>query len=83
MDWFDLDTLTFRFEATRGLFWDEPRNFEPRSYNEPELASPLQTSKPHQREGVRPCNTPHTPRIFGGIGFRSWNPPAPKPRPYH
>ncbi|GBM36875.1 hypothetical protein AVEN_82859-1 [Araneus ventricosus] len=29
------------------------------------------------------CNRPHTRRIFGGIGSRAWNPPAPKPRPYH
>ncbi|GBM19518.1 hypothetical protein AVEN_107989-1 [Araneus ventricosus] len=26
--------LTSRFEATRGLFWDVPRNFEPRSDDE-------------------------------------------------
>ncbi|GBM10226.1 hypothetical protein AVEN_177494-1 [Araneus ventricosus] len=26
--------LTSRFEATRGLFWDGPRNFEPRSDDE-------------------------------------------------
>ncbi|GBN27063.1 hypothetical protein AVEN_253971-1 [Araneus ventricosus] len=25
------------------------------------------------------CNRPHTRRIFSGIGFRAWNPPAPKP----
>ncbi|GBN63813.1 hypothetical protein AVEN_190365-1 [Araneus ventricosus] len=29
------------------------------------------------------CNRPHTRRIFSGIGSRTWNPPAPKPRPYH
>ncbi|GBM53948.1 hypothetical protein AVEN_79920-1 [Araneus ventricosus] len=29
------------------------------------------------------CNRPHTRRIFSGIGFRTWNPPAPRPRPYH
>ncbi|GBM66184.1 hypothetical protein AVEN_246404-1 [Araneus ventricosus] len=29
------------------------------------------------------CNRPHTRRIFSGIGFRTWSPPAPKPRPYH
>ncbi|GBM15041.1 hypothetical protein AVEN_266927-1 [Araneus ventricosus] len=39
--------LTSRFEATRGLFWDGPRNCEPRS--DTELASPLQTSTAHQR----------------------------------
>ncbi|GBL85488.1 hypothetical protein AVEN_34655-1 [Araneus ventricosus] len=29
------------------------------------------------------CNRPYTRRIFSGIGFRTWSPPAPKPRPYH
>ncbi|GBM00179.1 hypothetical protein AVEN_58992-1, partial [Araneus ventricosus] len=29
------------------------------------------------------CNRPHTRRFFSGIGSRTWNPPAPKPRPYH
>ncbi|GBL77100.1 hypothetical protein AVEN_12742-1 [Araneus ventricosus] len=29
------------------------------------------------------CNRIHTTRIFSGIGFRTWNPPAPKSRPYH
>ncbi|GBM19938.1 hypothetical protein AVEN_164886-1 [Araneus ventricosus] len=29
------------------------------------------------------CHRPNTRRIFSGIGFRAWNPPAPKPRPYH
>ncbi|GBN00879.1 hypothetical protein AVEN_21228-1 [Araneus ventricosus] len=29
------------------------------------------------------CNRPHTRRILSGIGFRTWNPPAPKSRPYH
>ncbi|GBN20464.1 hypothetical protein AVEN_172086-1 [Araneus ventricosus] len=24
------------------------------------------------------CNGPHTRRIFGGIGSRTWSPPAPK-----
>ncbi|GBL76517.1 hypothetical protein AVEN_48812-1 [Araneus ventricosus] len=31
---FSLGILTSRFEATRGLFWDGPRNFEPRSDDE-------------------------------------------------
>ncbi|GBM31246.1 hypothetical protein AVEN_223444-1 [Araneus ventricosus] len=31
---FTLVILTSRFEATRGLFWDGPRNFEPRSDEE-------------------------------------------------
>ncbi|GBM86362.1 hypothetical protein AVEN_64240-1 [Araneus ventricosus] len=29
------------------------------------------------------CNRPQKRRIFGGIGFRSWNTPALYPRPYH
>ncbi|GBN57176.1 hypothetical protein AVEN_158016-1 [Araneus ventricosus] len=29
------------------------------------------------------CNRPHKRQIFSGIGFRAWNPPASKPRPYH
>ncbi|GBL77463.1 hypothetical protein AVEN_41851-1 [Araneus ventricosus] len=54
----------------------------------PELAPPFQASTPHQREDVLDttydlaCSRPHTRRIFSGIGFRTWNPPAPKPRPY-
>ncbi|GBM70994.1 hypothetical protein AVEN_163713-1 [Araneus ventricosus] len=44
------------FEATRGVFWDETRNFEPRSDERtiPELAPPLQSSAPHQREEFGP-----------------------------
>ncbi|GBN02609.1 hypothetical protein AVEN_93172-1 [Araneus ventricosus] len=29
------------------------------------------------------CSRSHTRRIFSGIGFRTRNPPAPKPGPYH
>ncbi|GBO19618.1 hypothetical protein AVEN_91183-1 [Araneus ventricosus] len=29
------------------------------------------------------CNRPYTLRLFSEIGFRAWNPQAPKPRPYH
>ncbi|GBN58700.1 hypothetical protein AVEN_44633-1 [Araneus ventricosus] len=29
------------------------------------------------------CNRHHTRRILSGIGFRAWNPPAPKLNPYH
>ncbi|GBO27504.1 hypothetical protein AVEN_23949-1 [Araneus ventricosus] len=51
-----------------------------------ELAPPPQTSAPNQRQIIYPpmyvltCNRPHTGRIFSGIGFRTWNPKAPKPR---
>ncbi|GBN83635.1 hypothetical protein AVEN_114234-1 [Araneus ventricosus] len=54
-----------------------------------ELSPPLQTSAQHQREGVclptyhLTCNRSNTRRIFSGIGFRTWNPSAPKRRPYH
>ncbi|GBN87662.1 hypothetical protein AVEN_106019-1 [Araneus ventricosus] len=50
-----------------------------------ELAPPPQTSAPNQRQIIWPsmyvltCNRPHTGRIFSGIGFRTWNPKAPKP----
>ncbi|GBN75573.1 hypothetical protein AVEN_220180-1 [Araneus ventricosus] len=48
----------------------------------PELAPPLQTSTPHQQEDVWPLRMiwRATWRIFSGIGFRTWNPPTPKPR---
>ncbi|GBN61306.1 hypothetical protein AVEN_54686-1 [Araneus ventricosus] len=29
------------------------------------------------------CSRPHTWRIFGGIGFRFWDPPVQWSRPYH
>ncbi|GBM16321.1 hypothetical protein AVEN_194059-1 [Araneus ventricosus] len=29
------------------------------------------------------CSRPHKRRIFGGIGFQAWSPPAPRPIPYH
>ncbi|GBN37913.1 hypothetical protein AVEN_33235-1, partial [Araneus ventricosus] len=47
-----------RFEATRGLFWDEPRNFEPQSDDKDDIRAGtlcLQTSSPHQREDA--CHT--------------------------
>ncbi|GBM50111.1 hypothetical protein AVEN_185497-1 [Araneus ventricosus] len=83
--------LTSRFEATRGLFWDGRRNFEPRSDDEatPELV-PLFPNFHATPTGGRltttydlTCSRPHTRRIFSGIGFRAWSPPAAQPRPYH
>ncbi|GBM68316.1 hypothetical protein AVEN_24176-1 [Araneus ventricosus] len=43
-----------RFEATRGLFPDGPRNFGPWSDDEfdTKAATPLQTAAPHQQKGV-------------------------------
>ncbi|GBM19274.1 hypothetical protein AVEN_133760-1, partial [Araneus ventricosus] len=32
-------TLTSLFQATRGLFWDGPRNFEPRSDDEDDTSA--------------------------------------------
>ncbi|GBN46333.1 hypothetical protein AVEN_105993-1 [Araneus ventricosus] len=64
----------------------------------PNLAPPLQTSAPHvcyiavsRRRTFdlltydSTCNRPKTRRVFSGIGFRTWNPPAPllKPTPFH
>ncbi|GBN12572.1 hypothetical protein AVEN_21969-1 [Araneus ventricosus] len=73
--------------TTRGLFWIRPRNFEPRSNDEDDNSSPNFHATP-TRGRLAPtydlaCNRPHTRRIFSGIGFRTWNPPAPKPKPYH
>ncbi|GBM52788.1 hypothetical protein AVEN_34201-1 [Araneus ventricosus] len=76
--------------TTRGLFWDGPRDFEPRSDDEDEeLASPFPNFHATPMGGRLTttydlaCNRPHTRRIFSGSGFRAWSPPAPQPRPYH
>ncbi|GBO06676.1 hypothetical protein AVEN_79355-1 [Araneus ventricosus] len=83
-----LGILTSRFEATRGLFWDGPRNFEPRSDDDtwvgtssPSFHATLTGGRLASTYDLA-CNRPHTRRIFSGIGFRTWNPPAPKPIPY-
>ncbi|GBM80018.1 hypothetical protein AVEN_203781-1 [Araneus ventricosus] len=78
---FSLVILTPRFEATRGLFWDGPRHFEPRADDEDDAwAGTPRSNLPHQSMGERlattydlMCNRPHTRRIFSGIGFRTWN----------
>ncbi|GBO45515.1 hypothetical protein AVEN_91223-1 [Araneus ventricosus] len=83
--------LTSRFEATLELSWDGSRNFEPRADDRttPELA-PHSPNFHATSTGGRlattynlVCNRPRTRRIFSGIRFRTWNPPAPRPRPYH
>ncbi|GBM03422.1 hypothetical protein AVEN_265462-1 [Araneus ventricosus] len=64
---FSLVTLTSRFEATRGLFWDGTRylNLGQMTRSTPEQAPPLHTSAPHQLEDVWPstydlaCNGPN------------------------
>ncbi|GBM36268.1 hypothetical protein AVEN_160958-1, partial [Araneus ventricosus] len=67
---------------TRGNF-DLIMNSGQMTRTTPELVHPLYISAPHQREDVQPptydlaCNWP---MIFSGIGFRTWNPLAPKPK---
>ncbi|GBM44359.1 hypothetical protein AVEN_185662-1 [Araneus ventricosus] len=73
--------LTSRFQATRGLFWNGPRNFEPRSHDEydPDLAPALQASSPHRQKDVwLPTYDlgPYARRIISRTRFRTWNPPA-------
>ncbi|GBM07258.1 hypothetical protein AVEN_25507-1 [Araneus ventricosus] len=82
---FSLVILASRFDATRGLFWHGARNSEPRSDDEDDTPSPKFHATP---TGGRlattydlTCNRPHTRRIFSGIGFRTWNSAAPRPRP--
>ncbi|GBM03123.1 hypothetical protein AVEN_200815-1 [Araneus ventricosus] len=67
--------LTSRFEATRGLYWDGPRNFEPRSHDEDDAGA----GAPSPRFRAAPvggrlattsdlaCNRPDTRLIFNGI----------------
>ncbi|GBM88489.1 hypothetical protein AVEN_269363-1 [Araneus ventricosus] len=50
--YFSLVILTFCFKATRGLFSDGHRNFEPRSDDENDTCSGIPA--PHQREDVWP-----------------------------
>ncbi|GBL98205.1 hypothetical protein AVEN_268289-1 [Araneus ventricosus] len=81
--------LTSRFEATRGLSWDGPRNFEPRSDDEDDAWAGTPSPGFHATPaGGRlataydlACGGPHTRRIFSGIGFRTSNHPVPKTRP--
>ncbi|GBM06826.1 hypothetical protein AVEN_173586-1 [Araneus ventricosus] len=48
---FSLSTLTSRFEATRGPFWDGPHHFEPRSDDEDIWAGTLFSKPPHHFSG--------------------------------
>ncbi|GBM10889.1 hypothetical protein AVEN_42142-1 [Araneus ventricosus] len=65
------------FEATRGLFWDRPRNFEPLSEDDT-CPGTLLSKLPHQQSldttYSLACNRPHTRRIFSGIEFRTTEP---------
>ncbi|GBO26345.1 hypothetical protein AVEN_88908-1 [Araneus ventricosus] len=75
-----------RLEATRGLFWDGSRNYEPRSDDEDDIG--VDTLTPNFRTtpaGERlvitydlACNRPHTRWISIGIGFQAWSPKAPE-----
>ncbi|GBL84706.1 hypothetical protein AVEN_191151-1 [Araneus ventricosus] len=76
--------LISRFEATRGLFWDGSRNFEPRSEDEDDTRAGTPSTSFHATPtGGRlvttydiACSRPHTRRIFSEIGFRAWSPLA-------
>ncbi|GBM03557.1 hypothetical protein AVEN_95440-1 [Araneus ventricosus] len=50
----------FRLKATRGLFWDGPRNFETRSEDEDYIYAgnvPLQSVAPHLRKDFGPTTS--------------------------
>ncbi|GBO28001.1 hypothetical protein AVEN_125712-1 [Araneus ventricosus] len=83
-----LVTLTSHFEATRGtdiviLNRDQMKRMTP------ELAPSSPNFHATPTTGCLAttydltCNKPNRRRIFGGIGFRTWNPTAPKPKSYH
>ncbi|GBN16466.1 hypothetical protein AVEN_196922-1 [Araneus ventricosus] len=81
--------LTSRFEVTRGLIWDGHRNVEPRLDDDTWDGVPSPCFRAMPTGGrLAPtydlaCKRPNPRRIFSGIGFRTWNFPAPKLRPYH
>ncbi|GBN49691.1 hypothetical protein AVEN_121980-1, partial [Araneus ventricosus] len=71
LNWISSVILTFRSEATRGLFWDRPRKYEPRTT--PELTNPLQTFAPLRRwDGWPPTDdlTCHRPTYAADLW---WN----------
>ncbi|GBL98443.1 hypothetical protein AVEN_187770-1 [Araneus ventricosus] len=78
------------FETTRRLFWDGPRNFEPRSGDGDMIWHPL-TKHLHNTSGRTfdspmyhlTYNRPNTRRNFSGIEFRTLKPPVPRLTPYH
>ncbi|GBL95929.1 hypothetical protein AVEN_227154-1 [Araneus ventricosus] len=77
--------LTPPFEATRGLFWDGPRNFEQLSDGEDDIraGAPSPSFRATSAGGRLAtaydlaCSGPHTRWIFSGMGFRTWNPSVP------
>ncbi|GBM02572.1 hypothetical protein AVEN_178502-1 [Araneus ventricosus] len=68
-----------RFEATRGRFWDVPRNFETRLDDEDNTSAGTTSPKFHTTLGEKrfvptydlTSNRPYTRWIFSGIGFRT------------
>ncbi|GBO02126.1 hypothetical protein AVEN_154094-1 [Araneus ventricosus] len=88
---FSLVILRSRFEQHEGYFGTNLviLNLGQMTRTTPELAPPSPNFHATPTGGRLTttydltCNRPHTRRIFSGIGFRTWNPPPPKPRPYH
>ncbi|GBN87035.1 hypothetical protein AVEN_242935-1 [Araneus ventricosus] len=92
---FSLVLLMFRFEATWQLFWDEHRNFEPRSDDEDDIGSCSFLSKLpwHTRWDIWPptcglaCSRPNTRWISSGsfepgtLRLRGRHPTTRPPRP--
>ncbi|GBM34462.1 hypothetical protein AVEN_106705-1 [Araneus ventricosus] len=77
--------LASRFETTRGLFWDDFVILNPGQMTRTTPSPNFHATPTGGRLATTydlACNRPHTRRIFSGIGFRTWNPPAPKPRRY-
>ncbi|GBM60227.1 hypothetical protein AVEN_47898-1 [Araneus ventricosus] len=77
--WFSLVILTSHFEATRGLLWDRPRNFEPRSDDEDvNWAGTPSSNFRATPTGGRLASKYNlawlTWQICSGIWFRTWNP---------
>ncbi|GBM13362.1 hypothetical protein AVEN_81768-1, partial [Araneus ventricosus] len=84
--WLGEVILTSRSEATRGLFRDGPRNFEPRSDDEDDPSSSFRAAPAGGRLAAAYDSArggPYTRRIFGGSGFRSCGPLVPRSGPYH
>ncbi|GBO05616.1 hypothetical protein AVEN_141594-1 [Araneus ventricosus] len=81
-----------RIEAIRGLFRDAPFHFELRSHEEDDTSLNTSLSLNVRATPVvgrlatmydLTFNNPHKRKIFSGIGYRIWNPPAQKSKPYH
>ncbi|GBN98929.1 hypothetical protein AVEN_80372-1 [Araneus ventricosus] len=72
--WFSLVLFTLRFAATRGLFWDRPRNFEAGSNDRTDAWAGTRLSKLPYRSSVRafgPDRFNVTLWFFCGIEFRA------------